>query len=487
MKKNVKTLVSIILVLSLIFAVGCSNNANNNESEEAANNKENTAATPAPSEEPQVYDNGLPKNEKVVLKLGFNEDGAGREWIDYAMKKFTEKYPNVTFDPTYHPQLRTLNDSLIAAKKDEDMFDLFVPAISGGPTPLILEGLLEPQDDIYERELMDKPGTKVVDGLVDGVLAYKPVDGKHYQTATNIYAGGLFYDKVFFEQNGWNQHPKTWDEFVALLESIKSKGIIPITYPGVYAEYIDNAFGVKEFELADAKGNAKQYLEDWANYKLANNFTSPELVEKWTKIYELGKKGYFPKGVAALNHTQSQMQVLQHQAAMVSSGSWIANEMKDATPEGFKWGYMAVPFTNDPNQTIWLKDGFQGGFAIWAAKPELNKKWAKEFILSIYNLDVQTILAEKAGAIPVRKDFTDSSKLQEAPKAVYDYLNGVKYQYADNSDAARLVILKDQDNFKQAKKILVEAITGISEGKTDPVKILEEAEGFMKKAIEAQK
>ena len=42
---------------------------------------------------------------------------------------------------------------------------------------------------------------------------------------------GLLYNKQLFVKNGWNENPKTWNEFTKLLEDIKAKAIIPIYIP----------------------------------------------------------------------------------------------------------------------------------------------------------------------------------------------------------------------------------------------------------------
>ena len=68
-------------------------------------------------------------------------------------------------------------------------------------------------------------------------------------------------------------------------------------------------------------------------------YLAPENIELWNRIYEMGKKGYFAEGLAALTHTQSQMQVVQEKAAMVSTGTWVENEMEEAAPADFKSGF----------------------------------------------------------------------------------------------------------------------------------------------------
>jgi N-acetylglucosamine transport system substrate-binding protein len=321
-----------------------------------------------------------------------------------------------------------------------------------------------------------------IDGLYVGAQRYNKVS---YNLPDSGWTGGLFYDKALFEKNGWNQDPKTWDEFLALLDTIKAAGVIPITYPGVYSAYLDFGFGPKDFEIAEGNGNLDAF---YTNYKNIGTpwYTAPETKEKWNRIYEMGKKGYFPDGVAAINHTQSQMQVMQHKAAMVVTGSWVQNEMKDATPEGFVWGFMGVP-AQSADQTIWLRNGVQGGINIWAGKPELNKKWGKEFALWLMNLDVQKAAVALSGSIPVRKDFGDDparlDALQDAPKAVSAYTSQHKVRFENQMQDVTLT----DPTWAQSGKILADEIPAITNGKKDPGPILEAAEKLLETALANQK
>ncbi|MCD9023153.1 extracellular solute-binding protein [Cohnella sp. NL03-T5] len=484
--------VTLIVMLIALSLVGCGSN-NAKESQTGAESESPKASTPAASgeaspSEAKVYpENGLPTDQEVTLKFGFWEAGAGREAIDFAMKSFSEKFPNVKFDTTYSPDIFTIIGTKIAAGDDKDMFDIFsregVPDVNS----LVENKKLEPLEDLWDRELLDTPGKKLKDAVMDGVFENAPrINKTSYFLPDTSWAGGLFFDKTLFEKNGWNQNPQTWDEFTALLETIKASGIIPITFPGVYSTYLEQfSFAPKEFELAEMNGKLDSFTSGYRVFAQPV-YTSPESIEKWNRIYELGKKGYFPKGVAALNHTQSQMQVLQHKAAMVSTGSWVENEMKDSTPEGFKWGYMGVPFRTSPDQTLWLASGLNGGMYVWANKPELNKKWAKEFALWLFNVETQKISAAKAGAIPGRNlsEYPDASNaLQDAAKEVSKYAAANKGRF---ETSFREVTLTDPA-YNQSTKTYIDAIPAIAEGKQDPKAILEKAEKYIETAIAAQK
>src|SRR5690606_25587969 len=115
-------------------------------------------------------------------------------------------------------------------------------------------------------------------------------------------------------------------------------------------------------------------------------------------------------------------------------------------------------------------------YHIWAAKPELNKKWAKEFLIWCWNLDVQQALVEKGGGIPIRSDFTNdkarADKLQEAPKTMLEYMKNNKVK---GQDIARDITLTDPNEAK-ASKLVLDSIVNFAAGKQEPLPILKQAE-----------
>lgn len=470
-------------ILSVAMLAACGGNGNTSAPASSPSN------SPGQSAEVEVYpENGLPKNEEVTLKVGYFIGGYGREWFDKAVESFTKKYPNVKIDITASSDMQTILSTKISAGNDKDMFDLFNTAPAGGVVSLAEAGKLEPMDDIWDYKLPDVPDKTVKDLSMPGMYESTPlIQGKRYEFAIFTSFGGLFYNKKLFEEHGWNQNPKTWEEFKQLLADIKADGIAPITFPGIHPSYHNWAFGpAKNFELADINGHAEQFIENYKTYTLPQ-YTNPETVETWTRFYELGKLGYFAEGLPALTHTQSQMQVLQGQAAMVSTGTHVENEMKEATPADFEWGFMAVPFRDSEDQTLWIRSGTTGFNYIWAAKPDLNKKWAKELIVWLLHLDNQQIAAEEAGALPMRKDLTEDPSrtvnLTSSAQAVLKYIADNK---AHTYKASRSVSISDP-NLAQAEKLLNENIVKFALGKQDPKPILEEAEKLLTKAVEAAK
>lgn len=483
--KRLWRLMALVLTLSIILTsfAGCggkNNETADNNTQESGSNSSDQQNSGDSNADNLYPENGLPKDQEVTLKVGLLEAGYGRKYYDYAVETFTKKFPNVKIETTASPKIDTLVDTKAQAGNDEDMFDIFY----GGSDDLIKTGKFEPLNDLLEMTCYDTPDKKIKDVLVPG-LEIKTYDDKGtiYGSPLTMYVGGMFYDKKWFAENGWNQNPKTWDEFVQLCEDIKAKGVMPITYAGVY-DYITYIFSWhKAMEAAEINGTLDEQIDIYRNYKQPV-FDNQGMRDMYTKFYELGKKGYFMKGVSAINHTQSQMQVIQHKAAMCPSGDWIENEMKndekDPAPNDFEWGFMTIPLVNSPDQHIWVVNGISFSFGMWAAKPELNKKWSKEFLRWLYNEDCQKAIVDMASALPVR-DGIDTQNASSALKSILDYSknNNVRFEQCQ-----RKVTLNLGPSFSQASKLLSESNCLIAEGKRDPLPILKKCEELFTKALE---
>jgi len=490
MKKVTKTVAGLLAaVIPMAAVIGCSDGESGSTSPSPTKTNSSASNSVPNDDKSDLYpENGLSKTEKVTIKWGYWENGYGRKWADNAIEKFTEKYPNVKFEITSSPVIRDLIGTKMAAKNDNDMFDIISPSFNGDAGTIAQkEGLFEDLTDLWEREVPDKKGVKLKDVVLPNMMEYSAkIDGKFYQIPMGSYALGLFFDKTLFEKNGWNQNPKTWDEFKKLVTDIKAKGIIPITYPGVYPDYIYFGFRIKPFELADKNRTIEQFTKDYRASKLPF-YNSTESKEMWNRVVELGKLGAFPDGVAAINHTQSQMQLLQGKAALAVTGDWVENEMMDSIPEGFQWGFMSVPFGDSPDDTIWIENGIgAGSMMIWKNKPENVKKWAKEFNMFLMTNEIQAFNG-KFGISPIRNDFSDDPKnleqLQAAPRAVLEFAKNNKSQFSTTVQDVSF----SHPSAARAKKLVEDSIIDMTAGKKDPDGLLEEADKLLKEAIDAEK
>jgi len=355
----------------------------------------------------EVYpENGLPKDKKVTLSAIFPVQGFGKGHFAYAVQTFEKRFPNVKINVRYiegGTSFYQLMQSLIKSGSDEDMYDWVYNF--GANTPLLIQQKkLEPQNEMWERTLYDRPDLKVKDAvLADELEVFQP-DGNMYVIPQAGTIFGVYFNKKMFRENGWNMQPKNWDEYLALCEKIKSKKVYPLVGTGKFPFYFKFGWGAIPYEVGGDKFRK-------AEYSLKHNvYKDPAYLMMFKRLEEFARRGYLHPGTVSFDHTQSQMEFLQGKAAMIPVGAWIANEMREVVSEDFEWGFMAFP-GNDPGQPQVVLTSADGSCGyIWEKRPNLNKRWAKEFNLWMLNLDIQQKMGEE-GAVPARMDFVENKEL----------------------------------------------------------------------------
>jgi raffinose/stachyose/melibiose transport system substrate-binding protein len=152
---------------------------------------------------------------------------------------------------------------------------------------------------------------------------------------------GIWYNKQTFSQNGI-QPPQTWDELEQIAASLQQKGIQPFSASGIQGWPITRLIGNYLFRTIGPTA-----LDDVKSGKA--KLTDPTYVAAAQVVADLGKKGYFGKGVATLDYTPAEDVFLQGKAAMFYMGSWALRDFNDPTMN--KIGSDNVGFFPFPNVT----------------------------------------------------------------------------------------------------------------------------------------
>ncbi|QGH69217.1 N-acetylglucosamine/diacetylchitobiose ABC transporter substrate-binding protein [Pseudactinotalea sp. HY158] len=192
---------------------------------------------------------------------------------------------------------------------------------------------LETLDDVLEANNLE--GKPIKDSLFSGAKDPGTFDGKFVALNYVLTVYGVWYSGSLFEENGWDA-PATWDDALALGAKAKEQGKYLFTWGKEAATYyltlaVDGAVR----EGGDKVRLALENLEP-------DSWSQPEIQTVFTKMKECVDKGYFMPGGAGTQFTAAQAQWSKDQDAILyPSGSWIENEMKDATAPDFQM--RAVP------------------------------------------------------------------------------------------------------------------------------------------------
>jgi N-acetylglucosamine transport system substrate-binding protein len=390
--KKVLNLLIVLVVLLSIFLAGCASteDSNNAAESEATQNESTSEDSSSTNEDP------FPNKE---LNIAIQLDGYGESFWKTIVRKFESEYPGVKVNYTINPKL----------------VDVIKPqVVSGNPPDLIYGNHNDPffqammKDNqitdltaMYDSKALDSD-SPLKDLIVDGVLdAAKPLgDGQILFSPLILSNTGIIYNKTLFKEKGWSV-PTTWDEFFALGDIAKEEGRALFTYQGIYPGY-------NEIILwpAIASAGGPEALTKALNYE--EGAWKSDAV---TKVHNVFKKiadgGYLLKGTVALNHTQSQTEMMLGKALFIPGGLWFENEMKDAPrEEGLQFGLMPIPAFEQGGQR-YLGTAFNSLMAPSQAK---NPELAIEFLKYLFKFDNIALLSQHTKGVAVVKNGAEIAK-----------------------------------------------------------------------------
>jgi len=169
------------------------------------------------------------------------------------------------------------------------------------------------------------------------------------KTVENLYGGftvmpyqfnieGIWYNKKLFADHGITV-PTTYDELVADAAKLSATGVTPFSASGKAGWPITRL--VSGYLYRDLGPDALQAVAD-GKAKL----TDPQYVKAAQAIADLGKAGYFGKGVGSIDYDTAVQQFLTGKAAMFYMGSWELGDFNDATKNKIgadNIGFMSFP------------------------------------------------------------------------------------------------------------------------------------------------
>jgi N-acetylglucosamine transport system substrate-binding protein len=263
--------------------------------------------------------------EKSTVEAVIFNGGYGFDYVTFAGDVAQKNHPGSTFSVKPSTQIAQELQPRFVGGNPPDLID------NSGANAIGLNTIadqLEDLKDVFAAKNLE--GTTISDTLYPGVEAPGTINGKlvainYVQT---VYA--IWYSGSLFEQNGWTP-PKTWDEAIALGAKAKEKGKYLMLWGKEAATYYQTlaiASAIKEG--GDEVRLALENLEPkcWSKPAVQGVFKALETIVK---------NGYMKPGGGGTQFTAAQAQWSNAQAALLyPSGSWIENEMKKQTKEGFK-------------------------------------------------------------------------------------------------------------------------------------------------------
>lgn len=272
-----------------------------------------------------------------------------------------------------------------------DPFDVFMLHAGKEVIQYDPEKYLTPVEDIVE----EGEGAVMPKDLKD-LLTYK---GHMWTVPLNIHRGNvLWVNKKIFAENGLTP-PTTFDEFFAVADALKAKGIIPLAMGGA------NKFeGPQLFEVVLLGVVGPDGMLGLHNGQMS--WKDPKV----TQALEIYKRmlQYTNADRDSLSWDQAVKLVIEGKAAMNIMGDWANGEFKVAGKTSAD--YEGIPAPNNKGSFLLVSDGF--GFPNKAPNPENARNWLK----LITTREAQEAFNINKGSICARTD-CDYSKFDDYLKS----------------------------------------------------------------------
>nr|PZN43265.1 MAG: carbohydrate ABC transporter, N-acetylglucosamine/diacetylchitobiose-binding protein [Actinomycetota bacterium] len=345
---------------------------------------------------------GVPENEpfEVVIFDGGFGDAYAR---DIHQPLFRTKHPNVEIKHTATKEIaKTLQPRFASGNPPEFVNNSGDNAMDFGA--LIQDDQIADLTPLLDAPSWDDPNVKVRDTILPSAIEFGSYDGVFRVLPYANTVWGIWYSTKLFNENGW-EVPKTWDEFLALCETIKKSGkCAPFTYAGKHPFYIYETI----LTLA-AKIGGPDVLRNIDNLEDGAWKAEPVLTAA-TAFAEVGAK-YLMQGTTGLDHIQTQTAHNKYQVAMLPNGSWLENEQKDTTPPDFGYAVFPLPSFSENDAMPYGTLHSRPGEEYFVAAKSRNPRAGMEYMRAMLSKQGAGQFTELVSTLTVVKGAAEGRKL----------------------------------------------------------------------------
>ena len=253
------------------------------------------------------------------------DGGYGTDYASFAANLLQENADGVTVDVTGSTQIAQQMQPRFVGGNPPDLLD------NSGANAIGISTIAAQLEDLQEVvDAVNTEGTPIADTLYPNVLGVGQFDGKLVAINYVLTVYALWYSQTLFDANGWTA-PQTWDEALELGAAAQEQGLYLFTWGREAASY----FLTMALDSAIKEGGDEVRLQ-MANLQ-PDAWSGEAITAVLAAMEQVVANGYMRPGGAGTQFTQAQAQWSQAQEALLyPSGSWIENEMADATADDFQ-------------------------------------------------------------------------------------------------------------------------------------------------------
>jgi len=383
----------------------------------ACGNKQPDNGQPAVTNPEDVTYNEL--NEAQLtgsFELQIFVGGYGSEAWEYALAEFQKLNPDLEItahmDPNVNAQMKT------RWAKDNPPDFVFLEGTNIPTETWMRENKLQDLTALYESATVYGTDVLIKDQLKKDLTFQFEDSGKIFQLPILLSTYGVWYDEALMEQKGWKV-PTNYTELQSFCSAALTDGIDPMIYTGQYSGYAVWGFLMPAVAAAAVESNDVDFFHNVCMASDSSVWSDARFKDALQKFADLANAGYFDLAGLSMNHINSQVSWLNHEAVLIPNGLWLETEMKDSTPEGFKMRYYPSVMQDADQPTCIIANATGMGIAENAKNPAA----AEAFIRFLYTDEISKVFAEKC-AVPVatRTDMS-TANLTDTAKQVNEMIN----------------------------------------------------------------
>lgn len=402
-KRKVALLLAAALVLGSLSGCGNSQsqttqeNADNGQEDASSDTQEANANSGEEVEEAKQENSG----EKVTIKL-FTGKIETIDVMNEIIEDFNKSQDRITVEQEYQKDASNIIKIKFASDEVPDIMTTYEQGF-------VDEGKY--MDITEQNEWWDRMSPDMKAACTD------VKQGKTFRVCTNMTMAGFFYNKEIFEELGIEEFPRQWDEFVAMLEKIKTEksDVVPwfifgseAWHLGHLIEFIPHGYVKSELGTLEAK---KAMLENRQEELKFADSDGPMAVFAGN-MKELQDKGLINSDVLTATNDNCVQDFVSGKAAMFSNGMWAISSVLEASPEmEDKIGFAPYPAYMEGSSPVVLS-AEDSGYSISATTE--HKEECIEFLNFLFLPENQQKYCEVAKAPSAFKDVT----AKWAPEAV---------------------------------------------------------------------
>lgn len=311
------------------------------------------------------------KNGKTELEL-FSTKAENKEVVQQLVDKFNESHEDVTIKITAPADAGTVLKTRMAKN---DMPDIVMMGGDNNYTEVESAGMLvDLSDQDYVSDIQDSYMQMVYD-------VNKDKEEKAYGIPYATNASGVIYNVDKFEELGL-EVPKTWDEFIAVLDKIKAAGEQPLLMT-----YKDAWTSLCPWNSIAPDLQPDNFTDDRKAGKTTFAKTHEEIAEKYLTLLDYAQDDYM-----GLSYDDGNKKFANGDAVMIINGNWAISQYRNANPD-VKVNMFALPSSNDESQNK-VTSGVD--VLLGVSKNSSNVDAAKDFVSFMMEKEnIQTYIDEQ--------------------------------------------------------------------------------------------